>query len=146
MLRVRFANIDDIKQVFELSNDEMVRKNSINKEKILWQNHVLWYEDRIKRTNEPFYVVEDENQNFIAQVRFDVKDENIISISLASEYRGKGLSAQIIKICSEKFNKRPVIAYVKEKNVPSLKAFLRAGYEKSGNKTINNENYIRLCF
>lgn len=146
MLKVRLADINDMKRVFDLSNDEAVRKNAINKEKILWQNHVLWYEARIRKENEPFYIVEDENKNFVAQVRFDIKDENIISVSLTPEFRGKGLSAQIIKICSEKFNQKPIIAYIKEENILSLKAFLKAGYKKAGNKIIDNENYIRLCF
>ena len=31
---IRLATIDDMKKVFELSNDDVVRANSINKEKI----------------------------------------------------------------------------------------------------------------
>ena len=38
--QLRLANIDDMKNVFDLSNDDLVRQNSIHSEKIEWENHV----------------------------------------------------------------------------------------------------------
>ena len=70
-INVRFATESDIKNVFELSNDDFVRKNSFNKEKIQWEHHVDWFMKRIKNSSEPFYIIEDENNNFVGQVRID---------------------------------------------------------------------------
>ena len=42
-LQIRLANIDDMKNVFDLSNDDTVRKNSINQNKIEWEDHVKWF-------------------------------------------------------------------------------------------------------
>ena len=128
---IRLATMDDMKKVFELSNDDVVRKNSINQEKIKWEDHIGWFENRIKRIDEPFYIVESLNKEFIAQVRFDKKDEIVISISVCAKFRGKGLAAKIIKKCSEILRGDTIVAFVKEENVASQKAFLKAGYKFS---------------
>lgn len=146
MLRVRLANITDRQNVFDLSNDDMVRQNSINKNKILWENHVKWFDQRIKNVEEPFFIVENEKNDFVAQVRFDKKEYNLISISISSKYRGKGLASYIIRVCSEKSGLSPVVAYVKQENVSSLKAFKKAGYNEVDKTLIDNQTYVRLSF
>ena len=125
---IRLATIDDMEKVFELSNDDVVRANSINQEKIKWENHVKWFEKRIQRTTDPFYIVESEKKEFIAQVRFDKKEEIIISISITKPFRGKGLASKVIKECSKKSGFKKIIAFVKEENFASQKAFLKAGF------------------
>lgn len=127
---IRLATIDDMKKVFELSNDDVVRANSINKEKIKWEDHVSWFENRIKKTDEPFYIVESEKNDFIAQVRFDKKEEITISISIAEAFRGKGLASKIINECVKKAGCDEVVAYVYDTNVASIKTFTKAGFEQ----------------
>lgn len=39
-LTVRPATIDDMRSVFDLSNDDTVRANSIHSAKIEWENHI----------------------------------------------------------------------------------------------------------
>ena len=102
MFNIRLANKDDIKKVFDLSNDDVVRQNSINKGKINWENHTKWFSDRIKNTEEPFYIIEDEKGNFIAQVRFNKEDEGfVISISIQKEFRGKGIAGHLLNMAVE---------------------------------------------
>lgn len=124
----RYANINDIKKVFLLSNDDTVRQNSINQQKIKWENHVAWFNDRIKNTNEPFYIIETSECEFIGQVRFEKKEEVIISISIMPDFRGKGLASEIIKFCTKKSKLNNILAYIKEENLPSQRSFLKAGY------------------
>lgn len=125
---IRLATTEDVKNVFELSNDDIVRANSINQQKINWEEHVRWFAGRIKDINNPFYIVEDKNQNFIAQVRIDKKDENVISVSLTKEFRGKNLSSKIIELCSKKSKCNEIYAYIKKENPASQKAFEKAGF------------------
>lgn len=141
-INIRFACDKDIKNVFELSNEDYVRANSLNLEKIDWEHHVNWFQERIKKTNEPFYIIEDEKNNFIGQVRIDKKEEVIISISIRENFRGKGLAKKIIKNCSDLSNFETITAYVKESNLPSLKSFLKAGYKNLG---IEN-GYYKLIY
>ena len=125
---IRLATIDDMQKVFELSNDDVVRANSINQEKFQWENHVKWFENRIKKIDEPFYIVESLSGEFIAQVRFDKKEEIIISISITKPFRGKGLASEIIKksIALSKYNN--VTAYIYNTNLASIKTFTHAGF------------------
>lgn len=139
---IRLATIDDMKNVFDLSNDDVVRKNSINQEKIKWEDHIRWYENRIKRTEEPFYIVESLNKDFIAQVRFDKKDEHIISISISKDFRSKGLASKIIKRCSEESGRKEIAAFVKEENIASQKAFVKAGYKFNS----KDNGYLKYIF
>ena len=118
-----------MKNVFDLSNDDLVRQNSIHHEKIKWENHVEWFKNRITKTNEPFYIVEDDNKNFIGQVRIDKKfGENVISISITKKYRGLGLASEIIKEAVEKSKLQSATAYVYKNNVSSIKSFEKAGF------------------
>lgn len=142
------ATKNDIKDIFELSNDELVRKNSINQDKIIWENHIEWFYKRIKSVN-PFYIIRSYSNDLIAQVRLDKNEENIISVSISKNYRGKGLSAKIIKDCSERSGFNEINAYIKKDNIASQKAFKKAGYvfvSENGDflkfKYIKNRVYI----
>lgn len=126
---IRLATPADIEKVFQLSNDPVVRANSINTEKIKWEEHVSWFENRIKKTEEPFFIVQSFEGELIAQVRFDKKQETIISISITEAFRGKGLASKIIQKSSAESQLKKIIAYVKEDNLVSQKAFLKAGYQ-----------------
>lgn len=126
---IRFADKNDIKNVFELSNNKTVRQNSVCCEQIAWEDHVVWFLNRIENKKDPFYIIEDKNNNFIGQVRFDSKPEPIISISITDAFRGKHLAPAIIKACSAKSGLKTVFAYIKKNNIPSVKAFEKAGYQ-----------------
>lgn len=45
-LNIRLANINDIKDVFMLANDDIVRANSINTSKIKYDEHERWFKDK----------------------------------------------------------------------------------------------------
>ncbi len=125
---IRLATVYDVKKVFELSNDNVVRANSINQEKIRWEDHVKWFEERIKKQDVPFYIVESLDGEFIAQVHFDKREEVTVSIGITEQFRGKGLASKIIEQCSRKTSLKKIIAFVKKENFVSQKAFLKAGY------------------
>ena len=144
---IRLADESDIEKVFNLSNDDVVRANSINKNKIEWEDHVNWFNQRIKNTDEPFYVAQTPDGDFAAQIRFNKEDEGfVISVSIDKNFRGKGLGAKIIEAATKKLNNYPVIAYVKTDNIPSQKSFIKAGYKPDGQKNIGNEIYLKYTF
>lgn len=127
------ATIDDMKDVFDLSNDEFVRANSFNQEKIKWENHQKWFKNKINDENCIFYVVKDAQNKLISQVRFDKSNnEADISISISLDYRGRGYGAKILNLTSEKviaeYNVKKINAYVKIENEASKIIFEKAGY------------------
>jgi spore coat polysaccharide biosynthesis predicted glycosyltransferase SpsG/RimJ/RimL family protein N-acetyltransferase len=126
---LRKVKSEDIKEVFELSNHDYVRRYSINKDKIKWTDHVKWFNLVIKDKNTIFYVVTDENESFLGQIRYKIAQNTAtVSISLSEKLRGKGLSKEILsksirKIFEEVQSVKDIIAFVSEDNVASKKIF-----------------------
>lgn len=147
---VQLATLKDMKAVFDLSNDDLVRLNSFNSEKILWENHQEWFKNKINDKNCIFYVIKDINGKLISQVRFDKNDnEATVSISITPEFRGQGYGDKILKCVSEKIvveNKiKKIKADIKIKNKASKKIFEKAGYilkEKDSEKLRYEYNAI----
>ncbi len=128
---IRMAKIDDMKNVFELSNDDLVRQNSIHTEKIEWKTHVEWFKARINKIEEPFYIVEDKNGKFMGQLRFDKQnDDFVVSVSVAPEFRGKGLASEILSEAIKKSGLKNLSAYIFDFNEASKNAFEKAGFKK----------------
>lgn len=131
---IKSATIEDVKDVFDLSNDELVRKNSFKQKKIKWEDHQKWFKDKLSDKNHLFYIIRDAENHLISQVRFGkVKaDEGDISISISPDFRGKGYGADILRLTSMKIvselNIRKINAYIKPKNIASKTIFEQAGY------------------
>ncbi|OIJ10409.1 UDP-2,4-diacetamido-2,4,6-trideoxy-beta-L-altropyranose hydrolase [Anaerobacillus alkalilacustris] len=125
---------EDIRDVFNLSNEDYVRKWSINTKKISWEEHIIWFENTIKSDQNVFYVVTDCTNNFLGQLRYKVEGHSAtVSISLCKSIMGKGLSKQFliesIKLISDERNKLDnIIAFISDKNIASKKLFEKVGF------------------
>jgi len=146
--KLRIANESDVKLIFELSNEDDVRGNSINSEQIQWDNHVKWFNEKLIDEDYLILIAEDENYQFVGQVRYELKNNQaIISISIAPDFRGLDLAAPMIAD-SAKFlfenneNIEFILAYIKEINIPSIKAFEQAGYIYFQQEIINDEIFL----
>lgn len=132
---IKHATIDDMKDVFDLSNDDLVRQNSFNQEKISWEDHQIWFKKKLEDKNCLFFVIRDLDNNLISQIRFDKinNSEGDISISISPQFRGKGYGVKILKSVSEKLlteqNVQKVNAYIKPENKASQIIFTKAGYK-----------------
>lgn len=139
---IRLAELRDMKNVFDLSNDDTVRAMSIHPEKIEWESHVKWFENTLKNPAVLFYVAETADGDFIGQVRFAHKNaDRIVSISLEKKYRGKGLGTTLLKRTMKKSCLQNCVAYVENGNVPSQKMFLSLGYKQAGTTELNKKVY-----
>lgn len=126
---LRKAEERDIKDVFDLSNMDYVREYSINKGKILWENHKTWFEKAITDNNISFYIITDYDQSFLGQIRYQIENDfSTVSISLLDLVRGKGLSKKILdmsihKFFTENINIDTIYAFVLKDNEKSMKLF-----------------------
>lgn len=127
------ACAQDVESIYELSNDPIVRENSFNKEQIEYQTHVQWFNNKLKDKRNAFFVLRREDGVFAGQARFDEDDNCLtISVSLAADFRGRGLGKRLIKAASDKAQMvfaKPIKAYIKKSNDSSLVGFKQAGYE-----------------
>lgn len=148
---IREASLNDAKILFELSNDDRVRENSINTDKIEWENHVNWLKGKIISSNYYIYLFFYE-KNFIGQVKFEIEDkEAIVSISIVFEYRGKKLAVPMLQkgiecISNSAKNVKKIIAYIKPENQSSIKSFNNAGFHFHDVTIINNIKFNRYFF
>ena len=138
--KFREINEADCLKIFELANDEDVRKSSFNSEKIELIEHKKWFKNILKNKLVKFLVLEYEN-DIIGQLRFDLDEEYpVISISLNKKYRGLGLSKYILSKGIEylgEFDK--IVAYIKKENVKSISFFKSMGFK------LDQEIIIKNC-
>lgn len=128
------ATKKDCEFLFKLRNDPIVRANSINSEKINFEDHKGWFFKNIKNPTRKIFVVMLNNTR-IGQIRFD--EENSfksaeISISISQKNRGRGLGTVILqKGCQlgfSIFGYNSITAKIKKCNIASIKAFSRSGF------------------
>jgi len=140
-LSIRKVRSEDMEDVFYLSNQDYVRKHSINKGKIKWEDHVGWFNNTIHDCDSVFYVVTDNADRFLGQIRYKIENGiATVSISLSHLITGKGLSNfLLLKSINQFFNEKKgvveIVAYVSENNIASVKLFEKAGFTLCENQS-----------
>ena len=153
MLTYRKATEADMLLYFEWANDEEVRKQSYQTDKINMDQHQEWFNKKTSDNDCLMLVFENEDKFPVGQTRFQKENEEVyvIGISLAKEFRGKGLAAEILQMSSDHFLKlypgKTINAYIKEDNAGSIKAFVKAGFVFAEKLVIEGKEsvlYIKL--
>lgn len=132
----RIASHNDCRMYFDWANDQMVRDNSFNTQKIIWNEHVQWFEKKI-RTNESLLLVALYEQIPAGQIRLDKLADGIweIDFSVSKNHRGMGLGTMILvhafkasKIIWPDFKK--LVGKVRPLNYSSIRSFEKAEFKK----------------
>ena len=95
-----------------------------------------------------FYLAFNKSDSFIGQVRFDINQNNaVINISIDKDFRGKHFAAPLIftssfRLLKEKQGLSAIAAFIRPQNIPSIKAFAKAGYIQSPDEILNDERYL----
>ncbi|MEW5947889.1 MAG: UDP-2,4-diacetamido-2,4,6-trideoxy-beta-L-altropyranose hydrolase [Thermodesulfobacteriota bacterium] len=136
-MELRPASVDDCRLLWKWANDPETREVSFSPESIKWEDHVKWLESKLGDPDCVFLVASNGAGTSIGQVRFDVDGgEAIISVSVDKAFRKRGYGNRIIRLaCGKVFETArigSIHAYVKEGNYGSAKAFLKAGFKRSG--------------
>lgn len=147
------ANPSHCETVFQLSNQENVRMNSISPEPINWPAHLSWFKKAIEDPGMLFLIAEDDKGQFLGQIRIKADRDNhpLISISLIDEARGKGLARKVLRdACLAFFHQRPeqdaVYAQIQVQNIASVSAFSRAGFVFFSDLKIDGIAYTEMRF
>jgi len=134
-ISLRKVSQEDTYQLWRLANDTEVRRNSFNPEPIPYEQHLAWFEEKLKSSNSIIYVL-DVSGVLVAQVRYDRRDDVAeIDYAVIPGFRGKSLGTRILKMTWEnacrELGVRRVRGIVKEENKASTLSFLKAGFEKT---------------
>ncbi len=150
-IELRLADNKDVELIFDWANDETTRANSFNNQKISFEEHKKWFENKISNSNSRMYILERNNKP-TSFIRFDLDEvinSHIISINIAPEQRGKGLASHFLILALNtlrKESKLDVIAYIKQDNVKSIKSFERAKFVLKGTKIINETPAFKYVY
>lgn len=128
LLEFRFASTEDTKLTFDWATNKTIRKYSIQKEAITFENHLKWFSNKLESTDCIYFIAE-VNKIPIGSIRFDINKEKeaLISFLLDPKFHGKGFGKSILEMgCIELVKLKEIskiIGVVHTDNIPSLKTF-----------------------
>lgn len=142
-LSMRRAAQGDIRRVFELSNDPLVRSNSIHDREISWQEHQGWYANALLDPELRFYIFENgAGKQLAGQVRLAQKQDLWhISISICREFRGKGLGGHMLQAAMQDCGGKLFRAEILGDNTASIRMFKRLGFRETGMQTYGTREF-----
>jgi RimJ/RimL family protein N-acetyltransferase len=129
-LSLREADIKDSELLFNWANEINVRRNSISKEPIIWENHLKWFTNKLNDSESKILILVSEDKLF-GQIRIDLIDRFWnIDYSIDNQFRGNGLGKEIVRLLINKFESYRFKATVKKENKASIKVFTNLGFRK----------------
>ena len=146
---VREANLEDMELLFNWANNEEVRRNAINSNQIIWQDHKKWFLGKLKNKDTLILILEDKKIP-VGQVRFDKVNEHFeIDYSVESKYRGKGYGSALIDkgihYLIELKGDQKIVAKVLRSNVASRRIFEKQGFSFLNAELNHGESYDVFC-
>ena len=149
--KLRRAKQSDIWQIFELSNDQIVRSNSFHPEIITRSHHKSWFYNKLNDDNCLFLVAE-VGTSFAGQIRFNLEcDQALISLSVTKAFRGLGLGKKLLKESLEYIKSEfpiiiKVIARVQEDNKYSINLFKSCDFKLMDKLLIENQKAVEFVY
>lgn len=137
-LFLRFATIEDAKDIFDWRNDPDTRANSFNKDEIDFESHMLWFGKRLGRENTLMYIMMNKDKK-VGNIRIDIEGTTgEISYMIAPDARGKGYGKKILSLLEKTLSESEagkrinrLSGSVLKGNKASCKCFLANGYTQA---------------
>jgi UDP-2,4-diacetamido-2,4,6-trideoxy-beta-L-altropyranose hydrolase len=141
-LQIRSACFEDAEILWQWANDPVVRANSFSPDPISLSDHIEWYREKLASCDTCIWILE-LDQVPVGQIRYDRVDSDMadIGFSVAQHYRGRGLGTSILLLSSrpacERLQVKRLRGIVFCSNEPSMRAFIKAGFECVGQEQIH---------
>ncbi len=131
-LVLREACEADMDLLYMWANDKTVRQNAFHTEQIPYEDHVEWFGKMMADSTVRQYILCDENNAPLGQIRLNIGDgKALVDYSISEENRGKGYGSRMLALAENKISGvTEIIAQVKKTNIASQRAFERCGYER----------------
>ena len=142
---LRKATKGDLVFLFNLRNEESVRKASFNIEAISLETHSKWLQNKLLDKISQIFIAEVNSQP-IGMARFDLINEKEaeVNVAVTEKFQGKGYGSEILHQSSVKFLEifpkvNLIYAFIKSDNQASLRSFAKAGYQLLGEAKHNGQ-------
>lgn len=145
-LTIKEVDLTDATMMYEWANDPITRSQSFSSNTIELPEHIAWLTRKLENSKNNYYIIKQQN-NPCGIVRFDHDTANLytIGITIAPEFRGKGLAAKCLKLACETFIFQNqfsklfgINAFIKNENKASILAFEKAGFKLLGQTSVND--------
>ncbi len=136
LLQARYAQEDDLQDLFDWRNDSQARLMSFNSEAVAFSDHEAWFKQTLSNPDRVIVIGLD-GEHKLGMVRYDRRSRvAVVGINLNPLFRGRGLAAPLLAesetAIPRSWRIESLEAKVKVTNLASLKAFESAGYRCSG--------------
>lgn len=163
-VRIKTVQEDDCNDIWQWRNDPITKANSQNTQSVPYNEHCDWFASVLADTNQFLMVGMSidpalaKNPRKIGMVRFSIEPQYssetktrqatdglkkaVVSININPEFRGKGLSVELLKGAIKHFRKEIssgssppldslefIEATIKECNIASIKCFEKVGFK-----------------
>ena len=150
-IQLRLAQESDAKMVWAWANDPDTRLRSFTSALISWENHLAWYTRKLALPNARIYIALTQSGDGCGLIRFDIQNGTaVVGITVAPEYRGIGLAAEIISRGTHAFRVEQspmrIEAFIKPDNQASRQAFDLCGYKFTENTTFDGQACEKFCY
>lgn len=141
-LEVRLATSQDCRWYWQLVNEDHVRSSAINTEPISWEGHTSWFNNHLIDRGTTMLIGIDANGNRVGQIRFGQMGSVLeVDFSIVTSERGKGIAQHLLergmRFCLKRDPQTTFFARVRRENLPSARAFLRAGFVETGSEVVD---------
>ena len=151
-IHINKAEIKDLVDVYKWRNNLISRRMFKNHSRVEYFKHRLWFFNSLRNKDIFLTICKKHDDGFvkIGIVRFDYfknKKSAEVSINISPQMRGKGLGFLCLKksiiLFKQKFVEcKYLTAYVKFKNIPSIKLFNNYGFQILNKK----KQFLTLIF
>ena len=148
-LRVEPAGAAHALLVWEWANDPVVRSNSFMTAPIPWDDHQAWWHRKLAAPDVRMWLLMDGDRP-AGQIRYERRTADVaeVSVSVAAAERGRGLGTAILRMTAtlafRELGVAELLGWVKVDNTPSVRAFERAGYARTGPEVVHGTPCYRF--
>lgn len=131
--RWRPALPEDARSLWLWRNDPASRRNSLTQGRISLTAHRRWLAGKLADSRCALWIAEDPSGRAVGQARVDLSASGVglVSIAVAPRHRGEGWGTAMLRRLPMRVGRRRakrLRAVIKAENLPSVVAFLKAGF------------------
>ena len=131
-ISIHNVSLDDCLLLYSWVNNEDSIKNKLaTSKKVLLNEHKKWFKDRIDDPNTFIWIIKDNYNNKIGQIRFQMSQDEFydIDIYIIKTARRAGIASKAIEMAQVQANNYPLRAIIKKNNHKSYAYFLSNGFK-----------------
>jgi UDP-2,4-diacetamido-2,4,6-trideoxy-beta-L-altropyranose hydrolase len=135
-LVLREATAADVELLYAWRNEPAARLHSFNQGEVIFSEHEQWLARRLAARERTRIWILVDGADPVGQIRYDMSEGGVadISFSIDAQHRGRRLGVEILRLSASRACRElgavALRGLVKLSNIPSLRAFERAGFRR----------------